>query len=184
MKVLGISGSLRSESHNSRLLTAAGQLIPEGVELVQFDQLRDLPHYDQDAEADNNPAVDHLRSAIAEADAVLIVTPEYNSSIPGALKNALDWASRPLATNPLRNKPVAVIGASTNDYAAMWARADARRVLARIGARVIEPEAGIPQAATAFGDDGLPLDPEQRESVRQVLDELVQQATPRVAAAA
>src|SRR4029077_14917748 len=78
MKVLGISGSLRNESHNSRLLTAAGQLIPEGVELVQFDQLRDLPHYDQDAEADNNLAVDNLRSAIAEADAVLIVTPEYN----------------------------------------------------------------------------------------------------------
>ena len=79
---------------------------------------------------------------------------------------------------------MAVIGASTNDYAAMWARADARRVLARIGARVIEPEAGIPQAATAFGDDGLPLDPEQRESVRQVLDELVHQAAPRVASAA
>jgi chromate reductase len=183
MKVLGISGSLRRDSHNSQLLNAAGQLIPEGVELVQFDQLRDLPHYDQDAEADAHLAVHNLRTAIAEADAVLIATPEYNSSIPGALKNALDWASRPLATNPLRNKPVAVIGASTNDYAAMWARADAKRVLGRIGARVIEPESGIPQAATAFGDDGLPSDPEQLEALQQVLDALLEHAAPRVAVA-
>ena len=183
MKVLGISGSLRSDSHNSRLLRAAGALVPEGVELVQFDQLRDLPHYDQDAEAEAPQSVHDLRSAIADADAVLIVTPEYNSSLPGALKNALDWASRPLATNALRNKPVAVMGASTNDYAAMWARADAKRVLGRIGARVIEPEAGIPQAATAFGDDGLPIDPDQLEALQEVLDALIEHAAPKVAAA-
>ena len=79
---------------------------------------------------------------------------------------------------------MAVIGASTNDYAAMWARADAKRVLGRIGARVIEPEAGIPQAATAFGDDGLPIDPEQLEALREVLDALVDHAAPQVASAA
>jgi chromate reductase, NAD(P)H dehydrogenase (quinone) len=183
MKVLGISGSLRRDSHNSQLLTAAGRLIPEGVELVQFDQLRDLPHYDQDAEGESHLAVHNLRTAIADADAVLIATPEYNSSIPGVLKNALDWASRPLATNSLRNKPVAVIGASTNDYAAMWARADAKRVLGRIGARVIEPETGIPQAATAFGADGLPSDPDQIEALREVLEALVEHAAPQVAVA-
>src|SRR6185312_12247689 len=127
-----------------------------------------IPPYDADDDGPEAPAtVEAFRRAVREADAVLIATPEYNSSLPGALKNALDWASRPLATNALRNKPVAVMGASTNDYAAMWARADAKRVLGRIGARVIEPEAGIPQAATAFGDDGLPIDPDQLEALQE-----------------
>ncbi len=182
MKVLGISGSLRSESHNSRLLDAVARLVPEGVELVRYDQLRDLPHFDEDHEHDLPLVVRELHRAIEDADAVLIVTPEYNSSIPGALKNALDWASRPFAVNPLRNKPVAVIGASTNDYAAMWARADAKRVLARIGARVLEPDAGIPQAASPFGEDGLPIDPEQRENLQLVVDTLVEHAERRIAA--
>jgi chromate reductase, NAD(P)H dehydrogenase (quinone) len=183
MRVLGISGSLRSESHNSRLVSALGDLVPAGVELVEWDQLRALPHYDQDLEGDVPQPVEEWREALREADAVVIATPEYNSSLPGVLKNALDWASRPYATNPLRNKPVAVIGASTNDYGAMWARADARRILGRIGARVVEQEHGVPQAAAALGDDGLSPDSEHREALAGVLEALVEAAQPhRVAA--
>ena len=183
MKVLGISGSLRSESHNSRLLSAAAEMLPEGVELVRYGQLRDLPHFDEDQENDPPQVVKDLHEAIAGADAVLIVTPEYNSSIPGVLKNALDWASRPFVTNPLRNKPVGVMGVSINDYAAMWARADLKRVLGRIGARVIEPEAGIPKAATSLGSDGRPTDADQLEALHQVLGALVEAAEKRAAAA-
>ncbi len=183
MRVLGISGSLRSESHNSRLLSALGDLVPAGVELVQWDQLRALPYYDQDLEESPPEVVEAWREALREADAVVIATPEYNSSLPGALKNALDWASRPYATNALRNKPVAVIGASTNDYGAMWARADARRVLGRIGARVIEQEHGVPQAAAALTDDGLIADSEHREALTAVLEALVEAAQPQQVAA-
>ena len=109
MRVLGVSGSLRRDSYNTRLLRAAAELLPEGVELELWDGLRAVPPYDQDDDVDPAPAaVAAIRAAIAGADAVLFATPEYNSSVPGALKNALDWASRPIATNVLRNKPVAV----------------------------------------------------------------------------
>src|SRR5438067_12034035 len=113
MKVLGISGSLRRESHNTALLRAAGELLPDDVEFELWDGLKAVPPYDEDDDVDPAPAaVADLRSVIAGADAILVATPEYNHSIPGQLKNALDWASRPLATNPFRNKPVAVVGAS------------------------------------------------------------------------
>jgi chromate reductase len=116
MRVLGISGSLRSGSHNTNLLRVAAQVVPPPHELEIFDGLRDVPPYDADEDTDPAPeAVKRLRDAIAEADAVLIATPEYNSSLPGQLKNALDWASRPLATSVLRNKPVAVVGASATE---------------------------------------------------------------------
>src|SRR5262249_4229214 len=100
MRVLGISGSLRSDSHNTALLRAAAEHMPAGVELELWEGLRDVPPYDQDDDVEPAPAaVTALRDAVAAADAVLIATPEYNHSIPGALKNALDWASRPFATN-------------------------------------------------------------------------------------
>src|SRR6186997_108139 len=113
MKVLGISGSLRGDSYNRKLLRAAAELLPEDVEFELWDGLKEVPPYDEDDDVVPAPArVARLREAIAGADAVLFATPEYNSSVPGQLKNALDWASRPLATNVLRNKQVAVIGAS------------------------------------------------------------------------
>src|SRR5207237_2006250 len=113
MKVLGISGSLRRDSYNTMLLRAAGELLPDGVELELWEGLKAVPPYDQDDDVEPAPApAAALRAAIAGVDAVLVATPEYNSSIPGQLKNALDWVSRPLATNPIRNKPVAVVGAS------------------------------------------------------------------------
>src|SRR3954454_20618111 len=115
MRVLGISGSLRRDSHNTKLLRAAGELAEaEGAELELFDGLKAIPPYDEDDDVGDGPeAVARFREAIAGAAAVLFATPEYNSSIPGVLKNAVDWASRPVGENALRNKTVAVIGAST-----------------------------------------------------------------------
>src|SRR5881227_782113 len=116
MRVLGISGSLRRDSHNTELLRAAATLLPSGVEFELYDGLRDIPPYDEDHDQAGEEAVLRLKERIAAADAVLFATPEYNHSIPGHLKNALDWVSRPYATNTLRNKPVAVMGASTGMF--------------------------------------------------------------------
>ncbi len=139
MRVLGISGSLRQGSHNTQLLRAAAALLPSGAELELFEGLREIPPFDEDHEAGPAPeAVQRLRDAVAGADAILISTPEYNASLPGQLKNALDWVSRPVATNPARNKPAAVIGASTSLFGAVWAQAEARKVLGAMGARVID----------------------------------------------
>jgi len=148
MKVLAISGSLRRDSHNTALLRAAARRTPAGVELELWDGLKAVPPYDEDDDIEQAPAaVAALRSAIAGADAVLFATPEYNHSVPGALKNALDWVSRPHATNPLRNKPVAVVGASTGIFGAVWAQAELRKVLGAIGARVLDRELAVGQAA-------------------------------------
>jgi chromate reductase len=146
MRILAISGSLRRDSHNTALLRAAAGLMPPGVELVLWDGLREIPPYDDDERHAPPDPVARLREAIAGADAVLVSTPEYNHSIPGQLKNALDWISRPLADSPLRNKPAAVVGASTGMFGAVWAQAEARKVLAAIGARVVDRELPVPSA--------------------------------------
>ena len=146
MRVLGISGSLRRDSHNTELLRAAASLLPSGVEFEIYDGLKDIPPFDEDHEGDAPQAVHRLREEIGAADAVLIATPEYNHSIPGHLKNALDWVSRPHDTNTLRNKPVAVMGASTGMFGAVWAQAELRKVLSALGARVIDREVPVPTA--------------------------------------
>ena len=149
MRVLGISGSLRRDSHNTELLRAAATLLPSGTELEIYDGLGEVPPFDEDVEKHEGHApesVQRLRDAIGRADAVLFATPEYNHSIPGVLKNALDWVSRPYATNTLRNKPVAVMGASTGMFGAVWAQAELRKVLAAIGARVVDREIPVPTA--------------------------------------
>jgi chromate reductase, NAD(P)H dehydrogenase (quinone) len=176
MRILGISGSLRRESHNTRLLRGIGKLLPEGVELEVFDQLAAIPPYSEDDEHETPPAVAALNAAIAGADAVLVATPEYNASIPGALKNALDWVSRPIASTSLMGKPAAVIGASTGLFGAVWAQAETRKVLSTIGARVIDREIPIPQADEALGADGLPLDDDARELLEATLTELLELA--------
>lgn len=147
MKVLAVSGSLRRDSHNTALLRAAAAHAPAGVEIELWDGLKAIPPYDEDDDGERAPeTVTALRSAVAGADAVLFATPEYNHSIPGALKNALDWVSRPHATNPLRNKPVAVFGASTGIFGAVWAQAELRKVLGAIGARIVDRELAVGQA--------------------------------------
>jgi chromate reductase len=183
MRILGISGSLRADSHNTRLLRGTRSLLGEDTELVLFDQLGEIPPYSEDAEHVQPPSVQALKAAIAEADAVLIATPEYNGSIPGQLKNALDWVSRPFAGNPLMGKPAAVVGASTSLFGAVWAQAELRKVLGTIGARVVDRELPIAQAEDALGADGLPLEREALDALSATLDELIDMAEPvRVAA--
>ena len=185
MAVLGISGSLRRDSYNTKLLRAAGELVEaRGAEFVVFDGLKAVPPYDEDDDVDQAPAaVSRLREAIAGADAVLVATPEYNSSIPGQLKNAVDWASRPFPTNVLRNKPVAVVGASTGMFGAVWAQADLRKVLAATGARVVEGEVAVGHAQTRFDDDGRLNDENLAEQLEEVVTMLVAELQPaRVAA--
>jgi chromate reductase, NAD(P)H dehydrogenase (quinone) len=167
MRVLGVSGSLRRDSHNTRLLRAAGEVVEEhGGEFELFDGLRAIPPYDEDDDGPQGPlAVNRFRRAIAGADAVLFATPEYNSSIPGVLKNAVDWASRPLATSPLRNKPVAVIGASTGMFGAVWAQAELRKVLGAAGARVLEVELAVGHAHEHLDEAGHPIDQAQDEAL-------------------
>src|SRR3954466_1642892 len=172
MKVLGLSGSLRSGSHNSRLLRAAADLLPPGAELVAYEGLKAIPPYEKDDEAAGHEAVDALRAAIDSADAVLIATPEYNHSLPGQLKNALDWISRPLSQRPLRNKPPAVVGASTGLFGAVWAQAEGRKVLGALGARVIDRELPVGLADDAFDGDRL-ADPDLALALGNLLAELV-----------
>ena len=174
MRILGISGSLRRDSYNTRLLAAAADGLPDDVELVRWDGLAAVPPFDEDAETAPAPAaVADLRAAIAGADAVLFATPEYNGSVPGQLKNALDWVSRPHATNPLRNTPAAVVGASTGGFGAVWAQADLRRILARIGARVLDSELAVSHAHTRCDESGNLIDDDVRQELAGVVDELV-----------
>ncbi len=180
MRVLGISGSLRRDSHNAALLRHAGELFEaEGVEFEIYDGLRDIPPYDADDDtADAPAAVSQLREAVRAADAVFFTTPEYNSSIPGVLKNGLDWVSRPLASNAIRNKPAAVVGASTGMFGAVWAQAELRKVLAAMGARVVEGEVAVGHADTRFDDDGRLNDENLEEQVLQVVRNLLGEVMP------
>ncbi len=173
MVILGISGSLRRDSHNSMLLRAAGAHLPDDAELRILDNLRDVPPYDEDDDRDPAPdAVTRLREAIAGADALLVATPEYNSSIPGQLKNALDWVSRPRDTSPLRFLPVAVIGASTGAFGAVWAQAELRKVLSASGARVVEGDLAVGHAGEHFGPDGALIDDDLADRLREVTAQL------------
>jgi len=181
MKILAISGSLRADSLNTKLLQAAGELAAGEVEFEVWDGLKAVPPYDQDDEAHTPFAVARLRSAIAEADAVLFATPEYNASIPGQLKNALDWVSRPMATNPLRNVPVAVIGASPGAFGAVWAQAELKKVIGLIGARVLPIELPVPKANDRFDADGRLIDDELRVTLSEVVNDLVAAAEEREA---
>jgi chromate reductase len=147
------------------------------VELEVYDGLAGLPSYDADLDAGpGHRAVARLREAIADADAVLIATPEYNGSIPGVLKNALDWASRPFPGSVLSGKPAAVIGASTGLFGAVWAQAETRKVLGVIGADVIDRELPVGQADSAFDGDGDLLDPDQRAALSALVDVMAARA--------
>jgi chromate reductase, NAD(P)H dehydrogenase (quinone) len=185
MRVLGISGSLRRDSYNSHLLRAAAPLLPPGVRFEVFDGLKAIPPYDGDDDVEPAPApVCALRDAITGADAVLIATPEYNASIPGVLKNALDWASRPHATNVLRGKPAAVVGASTGMFGALWGQAETRKVLGSIGARVVDRELPVPEAPERFEPDGRLADPDVEQQLGEIVGELVATAKARATALA
>ena len=184
MQILGISGSLRAGSHNTRLLHATARELPDGAELEIWGGLGAVPPYNEDEDDPLPESVADLKAALARADAVLFATPEYNSSIPGQLKNAIDWASRPFAENPLRGKPVAVVGASTNAFGALWAQDDLRRVLARLGARVLDGGLPVSRAPERFDETGALADEEIRDGLRGVLASLATEVELRHAVAA
>ena len=178
-RILGISGSLRRDSHNTSLLRAAAEAAGSDVEFELYDRLKEIPPYDEDDDVHARPAsVARLMSAIADTDAVLFSTPEYNSSIPGQLKNAIDWISRPVETNVLRNKPVAVVGASTGAFGAVWAQAELRKVLAALGARVLDVELSVPHAHTRFEHGGL-ADDEIQARLADVIEASVEEIRQR-----
>ena len=182
MRVLGVAGSLRRDSHNRKLLRAAGSLLPPEVQFNEYDSLKLIPPFDEDDEPAPPLPVAHWRKAVEEADAILFATPEYNSSIPGQLKNAIDWASRPANTAALRNKPVAVIGASTGLFGAAWSQADLRKVLSSAGARVIDRELAVSSADEAFNEDGALKDNDTSLAIDSVIAELIDSARRRLAA--
>jgi chromate reductase, NAD(P)H dehydrogenase (quinone) len=176
MKILGVSGSLRAESYNTALLREAAKLAPAGAELELWDGLADLPIYDQDLEADVPESVRRLREDWGSADAILFATPEYNGSVPGGLKNAVDWASRPKGEAPLLNQTVAVVGASQGQFGALWAQQDLRRILGIAGARVVGEPVPVSRAHAGF-------DEAVYEGLRETLEALALAAEPAEAAA-
>jgi chromate reductase, NAD(P)H dehydrogenase (quinone) len=177
MRVLGMTGSLRRDSYNHALMREAAERLPAGAEWSEFERLAEIPPYDADLEAEETPAaVAELRQAMRNADAVLVVTPEYNHSIPGALKNALDWASRPAGQSALTGTPAAVIGASTGMFGAVWAQAETRKVLGALGGRVVEAELPVARAQDLLRDGRLELSPEQSHQLEEILATLVAEA--------
>jgi chromate reductase len=186
MKILALSGSLRRESFNTALARAARELAPEGIEVAIYDGLGLLPHYDQDLDHEDvevpRPVAD-LRRRIDEADALLVITPEYNGTMTGALKNAIDWASARHRGSWLRNKTVAVAGATTGQYGAIWAQQDLKRVLGIAGARVVGGELPVSTAHERFDAHGNLVDPLVAERLREHLELLVHEAQPLSVAA-
>jgi chromate reductase len=168
LRVLGISGSLRRSSFNTALLDASSQLLPPGMILEIYD-LSTLPMYNQDDEKPFPPAVQDFRRRVTQADALLIATPEYNASITGALKNAIDWASRP-PQQPLNGKPVAIIGASTGNFGTLRAQLHLRQILTHVGALTLpKPEVLVARAGQVFAPDGELVDEAARGFVRDLL---------------
>jgi chromate reductase len=169
VRLLGISGSLRSGSLNTQLLRLAAEELPEDVELELYDELASIPPFDQDLVDLAPDEVVRLKDAVAEADAILVATPEFNGSIPGQQKNAFDWVSRPLGENPARGKPVAVIGASTSSFGGVWAQRELKKVLGILGARVLDVELPVAKADRRLADPDLEL----RAELARVADALV-----------
>jgi chromate reductase len=177
-RILAVSGSLRRDSYNASLLRAAVDVAPAGVSVELLDGLDELPPYNGDVEAAGVPApVAAMRSRVEAADAVLFATPEYNGSVPGVLKNAVDWLSRPRGSAALAGKAVTVVGASPGQYGAQWAQADLRRILGVAGARVIGDEMPVARVSALIDGDGVLVDPDTRELMTRRLDLLVREAT-------
>ncbi len=174
--LLGISGSLRRDSFNTRLLARAGSQAPDGIRFETFEQLGALPYFSQDLEEDTPAMVTALRGAIASADVILVASPEYNSAMPGVLKNALDWASRPAGRSVLVDKPAAVLGASPGRFGAVRAQAEVRKVLGAIGADVLDREFPLARAHQAFDGEGRLQDGDLDDALAQFVAALVRHA--------
>ncbi|MFN8124946.1 MAG: NADPH-dependent FMN reductase [Candidatus Nanopelagicales bacterium] len=171
MRIFAISGSLRNGSFNTALLRAAEQVAPDDMEFDHYEGLAELPHYNQDLDTDDPPEVARdLRERIIAADGVLIATPEYNYSIPGGLKNAIDWASRPAASSALLHKPVAIMGAAPTNFGSVRAQLALRQCFVWIDSRVVvKPEVIVFRAGERFDDQGHLTDPATAELVTSLL---------------
>ncbi len=174
MKLLGISGSLREGSFNTCLLKTAGTLLPADVTLT-IASLRDIPFYDGDIDVEPQPsAVTLLKEQIAQADGVIIATPEYNYSYSGVLKNAIDWASRG-ATRPFTDKPIAVIGASPGNFGAVRAQTDLRRLMSAVSGAVLpRPELLVSNVHTKIDEHGIITDEATLKVYRTLLTNFIE----------
>jgi chromate reductase, NAD(P)H dehydrogenase (quinone) len=177
LHVLGFAGSLRKHSYNRALLHAAEELLPEGMTLEIFD-LAPIPFYNADVEAEGFPEpVQSFRERIAAADALLIATPEYNYSVPGVLKNAIDWASRVPGNNPLNDKPIALMGATIGPFGTTRVQHHLRVVFTYTDSLVmVKPEVFIPQAKDKFDQEGRLTDEPTRQKVSDLLVALAEWA--------
>jgi NAD(P)H-dependent FMN reductase len=177
-EVLVLVGSLRADSINRKLAHAAVDHAPEGVTLKVYDEIVDLPFYNEDIDGDTPPAsAVAFRAAVAAADAVLVITPEYNGTIPAVLKNALDWGSRPFGASPLSGKPLAVIGSAFGQYGGVWAHDDARKAAGIAGAAVLEDvKVAIPQSVVRFAETHPREDAEVVELLQGALTSLAEKA--------
>lgn len=174
--IVGFAGSVRKSSYNKMLLRAALELLPKNTKIEIFD-LHGLPLFNQDLEYDMPEAVKQFKNKIRKADALLIATPEYNSSIPGVLKNALDWASRPLGDNSLDGKPVAIMSASIGMLGGARAQTHLRQILASLNAYVVNrPEVIVSFANEKFDADGNLMDERAKTYIRQLLENLAKLA--------
>jgi chromate reductase len=173
-QLLGIAGSLRRASYNRGLLRAAEQLAPAGVDIRVFDLLP-IPLFNEDVEAEGDPApVRELKEQIRAADALLIASPEYNYSLPGVLKNAIDWASRPPRDSALQHKPIALMGASPGGFGTVRSQLALRQVFLFTKSLVLpEPELYVSTAHQKFDQDGELKDDETRRRIRALLEALV-----------
>jgi chromate reductase len=173
VKILGIAGSLRRESYNRSALRAAIDLVPEGTRIDTF-ELDEIPVFNQDDEYDPHPSVTEFKRRIREADAILIVTPEYNYSIPGVLKNAMDWASRPYGDNSWDGKPVAIMGASVGIFGTARAQYHLRQTFINLNILPVnQPEVMIGSAHERFDEQGNLNDEKTKELIRGLLQNLV-----------
>ncbi|MFE2374958.1 NADPH-dependent FMN reductase [Streptomyces sp. NPDC059398] len=173
--ILALVGSLRSGSYNRQLAEAAVKHAPEGVEVTVYEGLADVPFYNEDIDTDERrpAAATRLRESVTRADALLLVTPEYNGTVPAVLKNAIDWLSRPYGTSTLAGSPTAVVGTALGRYGGAWAHDDARRSAGIAGATVLEdPGLSIPRSASRFAGTHPADDPEAVAQLRQVLSAL------------
>jgi chromate reductase len=172
--ILGIAGSLRQASYNRAALRAAGQLVPEGARLDIFD-LAGIPLFNQDDEKNLPPRVVELKRSIRAADAVLLATPEYNYSMPGVLKNAIDWASRPYGDNSWDGKPVALMGASPGSLGTARAQYQLRQLFVALNMPAVNrPEVLISNAAERFDEQGNLKDESTGKQIRNLLESLVE----------
>ncbi|MEU6218555.1 NADPH-dependent FMN reductase [Streptomyces sp. NPDC047022] len=179
VRILALVGSLRAGSHNRQLAEAAVKHAPEGVEVVLYEGLAEVPFYNEDIDVEGTvpAAAGALRAAAGQADSLLLFSPEYNGTIPAVLKNAIDWLSRPYGAGALSGKPVAVVGTAFGQYGGVWAQDEARKAVGIAGATVVEDaKLSIPGSVTRFAATHPADDNEVVEGLTKVIEQLSQAA--------